>query len=224
MLTAALLETGARVTAVEIDPALARETRDRFRARIEVRSGDFLAFELPADARVVANLPFGITAAAVRHIARSKARDAHLIVQREAAERFAGSPWGPETLASLELKPWWHIEVLRPLRRTDFDPPPTVDCAYLWLARRSPVLVANAEAYRSFLGETIGRGRTLQDSLRHVFTPAQVDHLGSDLDLQLDAPPTRTSFEQWLALFRAHTHLNEDGAQRSPRQQARRRR
>src|SRR5690606_3828844 len=116
----------------------AEETRDRFGSQVEVVNGDFLAFDLPRDARIVANLPFGITAEAVRHICQSPARDAHLIVQREAAERFAGAPWGAETLPSLELKPWWHAEILRPLRRTDFDPPPAVDSAYLWLARRSP--------------------------------------------------------------------------------------
>lgn len=210
MLTTALVATGARVLTVEVDPDLAQTVREQFGARVEAARGDFLRFEIPEGARIVANLPFSITAEAVRHIVRSGATDAHLIVQREAAERFAGAPWGRETLPSLELKPWWHVEVLRPLHRTDFDPPPSVDCVYLWLARRRPALVEDERAYRAFLGRTFGRGRTLREALRSVFTRPQVERLARDLRLPLDAPPSTATFEQWLALFRASSHLRED--------------
>lgn len=224
MLTTALVETGARVLAVEVDPILARHIEERFAtvATVEVIRGDFLAFPLPDDARVVANLPFGITAEAVRHIERSGVRDAHLVLQREAAAKFAGAPWGPETLVSLELKPWWHVEILRPLRRTDFDPPPSVDCAYVWLARRRPPLLPEAgtpegdthgggSGYRAFLRRTFGRGRTLREALRHAFTRPQVEHLRRELGLPLDRPPSSASFEQWLALYRASQRLREEG-------------
>ncbi len=211
MLTEALVATGARVTAVEIDSALAEEVEDRFGGRVEVVHGDFLALEVPRDVRIVANLPFNITAEAVQHIRRSSARDAHLIVQHEAAERFAGTPWAPETLLSLELKPWWHVEILRPLRPIEFVPPPSVDCAYLWLARRSPALVSDEDAYRAFLRRTVGRGRTLDKALRHVFTRPQVEHLRRDLRLAVAEPPTQATFDQWLALFRAVTHLADEG-------------
>ena len=63
------------------------------------------------------------------------------MIQREAAERFAGSPCSRETLSSLLLKPWWQIEIVRRFCRTDFDPPPSVDAVALWLARRTRLLV-----------------------------------------------------------------------------------
>lgn len=210
MLTAALAETGARVLAVELDPELGRLVGQRF-DDVELVVGDFLAYELPEGARVVANLPFGITARAVRHIEQSAARDAHLILQREAAMKFAGRPWGAETLASLELKPWWHVEILQPLRRTDFDPPPSVDCAYLWLARRSPTLLPDGDTgYRAFLQRTFGRGRTLGEVLRRTFTRTQIDHLRRELQLPMDGPPSGASFEQWLALYRSSRRLAEE--------------
>jgi 16S rRNA A1518/A1519 N6-dimethyltransferase RsmA/KsgA/DIM1 with predicted DNA glycosylase/AP lyase activity len=210
MLTAALVETGARVLAVELDPELGRTIDGRFED-VELVIGDFLAFELPEGARIVANLPFGITARAIRHIKQSRAHDAHLILQREAAAKFAGRPWGPETLASLELKPWWHVEILQPLRRTDFEPPPSVDCAYLWLARRRPALLPEGDtAYQAFLRRTFGRGRTLGEVLRRSFTRTQLAHLRQELQLPLDGPPSTASFEQWLALYRAFVRLRAE--------------
>lgn len=213
VLTEALVATGARVLAVEVDPDLARLVADRFAARVESVQADFLDFPIPRGARLIANLPFSITADAIRHVVRSEAQDAHFIVQREAAERFAGAPWGRETLASLELKPWWHTELLRPLRRTDFDPPPSVDCAYLWLARRTPPLLPLAERapYRSFFARTIGRGRTLREALRREFTRPQLDHITRDLGLPIDAHPTAATFDQWLAIYRASVRLRAEG-------------
>lgn len=223
MLTAALLDTGARVLAVEADPALAALVRERFGRAVEVVEGDFRRFVIPEGARVVANLPFAITSDAVRQITTSGARDAHLIVQREAAERFAGAPHAPETLMSLLLKPWWHVEVLRPLRRVDFDPPPSVDCAFLWLARRDPPLVRDAESYHAFVRRSFGRARTMREALRASFTRPQAERLARDLRLPLDAPPSAATFEQWLALFRASTHLAEAALRdRQPDGQARR--
>lgn len=207
VLTQALARSAGRVIAVELDPALAHEVAQRFEGdpRVQVVGGDFLRFPIPHGARVVANLPFAITADAVRHVVTSQATEAHLVVQREAAERFAGSPWGGETLPSLSLKPWWHIEVTRALARTDFDPPPSVDCAVLWLARRSPALLRDEErsVYERFLAATFGRGRTTGQVLGRVFTRGQLERLRRDLHLDLGAPPSATSFDRWLALYRA---------------------
>lgn len=211
VLTEHLARRAGRVIAVELDPALAEAAEARFRGgtRIEVVRGDFLAFAIPAGARVVANLPYNITADAVRHVLASDAADAHLVVQREAAERFAGHPWGGESLPSLTLKPWWHAEVTRALQRTDFDPPPSVDSALLWLARRRPPLLLDREraAYERFLAATFGRGRSTGAVLGRVFTRAQTDRLRRDLRLDLDAPPSATSFDRWLALYRATSAL-----------------
>jgi len=207
VLTAELARRAGRVIAVEVDPRLAALVEERFHEepRVLVVRGDFLAFAIPAGARVVANLPYGITADAVRQVLMSHAADAHLVVQREAAERFAGHPWGGESLPSLTLKPWWHAEVTRALHRTDFDPPPSVESAVLWLARRHPPLLRDEERphYERFLAATFGRGRTTGQVLGRIFTRAQVDRLQRDLRLDLAAPPSATSFDRWLALYRS---------------------
>ncbi len=130
------------------------------------------------------------------------------MVQREAAERFAGRPCSRETLPSLLLKPWWQIEIARRLRRTDFDPPPSVDAVALWLARRTRPLVERSEAadYRRFIRSCFGRGgRSIRRCLRAEFTPTQIHRLGRDLRFDPSGPPRSLTFDHWLALFRFRT-------------------
>src|ERR1700682_2064821 len=94
-LTEALADAGLRVVAVETDSRLYGLVRERFARRPEVacHHADFLTFPLPATPYcVVSNVPYAITAALVRrllHAARPP-DEALLIVQREAAEKFAG--------------------------------------------------------------------------------------------------------------------------------------
>ena len=114
---------------MEFDGALAEALRARFLNddRVTIVRFDFRRFRLPdVPYKVLGNIPFNRTAAIVRRLVRADAppRDVWLVVQREAAERFAGRPCSRETLPSLLLKPWWQIEIARRLRRTDFDPPP----------------------------------------------------------------------------------------------------
>jgi 23S rRNA (adenine-N6)-dimethyltransferase len=206
-LTRALLSQRARLIAVEIDPLLAARLREELGARAEIVDGDFLRFELPAEPyKVVGSLPFSRTSEIVRRLtsAAHAPQDAWLVVQREAARRFAGSPWGRETRFSLGLKPWWHCEILAALRRVDFDPPPVVESVWLWASRRSTPLVAPCDAarYRALSDQLLATGPTLRGSLRRWLSRAQIARLARDLHFDPAAPPSSLRFEQWLALFR----------------------
>ena len=195
---------------MEFDGALAEALRTRFPSdgRVTIVRSDFLRFRLPdGPYKVLGNIPFNRTAAIVRRLvqADSPPQDAWLVVQREAAERFAGGPSARETLSSLLLKPWWQIEIARRFRRTDFDPPPGVDAVALWLARRTRPLVDRLEAadYRRFIRRCFGRdGRAIRRCLRAEFTRTQIQRLGRDLRFDPSGPPRGLTFDQWLGLFR----------------------
>ncbi len=209
-LTRPLAARCARLLAVELDPRLAAALRLAFAdaPHVEVIARDFFDVPLPGDDyRVVGNVPFASTTRIVRRLtdAERPPRDAYLVVQREAAERFAGGPYAPETLRSLLLKPRWHVEIARRLHRTDFDPPPRVDCAVLWLARRDrPLLRATEEAtYARFIASALGGPPTVRGALRRPFTPAQIARFARELRIDLAAAPTALSFDQWLGVFRA---------------------
>ena len=207
-LTRPLQARARHVIAVEVDPSLAASLRSSFAhaGNVEVVEADIRSIAFPPQpVRVVGNVPYALTAEIVRRVtAAPSVVDAHLIVQREAAQKFAGSPWGPEGARSLALKPWWHIEIARPLRRTDFAPAPRVESALLWLARRSPALVRATERheYLGFTRRALESASTMRATLNVLFTRPQVRRLAADLQLNLDAPPSATRFEQWLALYR----------------------
>ena len=187
---------------------LALRRRFSGNTRITIVQADFLRFRLPdGPYKVVGNIPFNRTAAIVRRLvqARTPPEDAWLVVQREAAERFAGGPYCRETQSSLLLKPWWQAEIARRLRPTDFDPPPRVQSVALWLARRTRPLVDRSQAadYRRFIRTCFGPGgHTISRCLRSEFTRTQVHRLGRDLRFYPSGPPSRLTFDQWLGLFR----------------------
>lgn len=97
ILTGELARRCRKVVAVEFDRALCQGLRSRFRdnTRITIVQADFLRFRLPdAPYKVLGNIPFNRTAAIMRRLVQAPLppEDAWLVVQREAAERFAGGP------------------------------------------------------------------------------------------------------------------------------------
>ena len=210
ILTRELARRCRKVVAVEVDGALSEALRTRFLSdsRVTIVRSDFLRFRLPdVSYKILGNIPFNRTADIVRRLvqADSPPQDAWLVIQREAADRFAGGPCSRETLSSLLLKPWWQIEIVRRFRRTDFDPPPGVDVVALWLAHRARPLVDRFQAadYRRFIRSCFGRdGRSIRRCLRSEFTRTQIQRLGRDLRFDPSGPPRGLTFDQWLAMFR----------------------
>lgn len=206
-LTRVLVGRCNRPVVVEIDPYLCSRLREELGAEIELVEGDFLTYELPTRRyKIIGSLPYAQTTAIVRRLtsADRPPEDAWLVIQREPARRFAGAPFGAETLWSLRLKPWWQVEIVRSLRRTDFEPPPAVESVLLWLARRSRPLIAleQAQLYRRFSESAFEAGTQLRRAVRRWLTPKQLSRLARELRFDPSRPPSALTFEQWLALFR----------------------
>lgn len=209
-LTGPLARSCGELLVVELDSRLCGLLREEFRhdPHVSIVQGDFLRFELPTSSyKVVGNIPFSHSAAIIRRLidGPSPPSDAYLVTQREAAYRFAGGPRAPESLMSLLLKPDWQVEILRQLRRTDFDPPPRVHTVLLWLARRTRSLLHFSErtAYRHVVRSCFGQGgNTTRQCLRSRFTRVEIQKLSTDLRFRPDDPPSGLTFDQWLGLFR----------------------
>ena len=210
ILTRELARRCSRLIAVEKDRGLLSELVREFehQSRVELVEGDFLRFSLPkVDYKVFSNIPFSRTAAIIRRLVQATRppSEAHLIVQREAGERFAGCPYAQETLTSLLIKPWWHVEIIERLRRIDFEPVPSVDPIVLWLAHRPMPLVPNLESklYRQFIEGSFGRrGRTVRQCLNQALTHRQLRRLARDLRFDLADTPSALHFDQWLGIYR----------------------
>lgn len=147
-LTLGLLETGAQVVAVEIDPTLAAAltgtVADHMPAasgRLTVVVGDALQLvELPASPQsFVANLPYNVAVPVLLHLLAEFPSLEHglVMVQWEVAERLAAPP-GSRTYGVPSVKAAWYADVTQQGRvpRTVFWPTPNVDSGLVGFRRR----------------------------------------------------------------------------------------
>jgi len=210
-----------QVVAIEKDPHLAELLWRRFAGwpHVTIHQGDFLEYLLPLHRpyKVVANIPFNVTAAIVNRLtmAACPPGDAYLAMQREAAEALLGMPH--ESLRSLLLKPWFEVEVAHRFRRGDFVPVPRVDVVMLRLRKRGPPLVSSRErrCFRDFAVYVFTAWRpTLCATLTSIFTRQQLRHLRHDLGFDLDVTPASLPFEHWLTLFEYFKTVRTDRALR----------
>jgi 23S rRNA (adenine-N6)-dimethyltransferase len=203
-----LAERQARVIAIEQDNGLYNKMKQKLGTNplVTPRYGDFLIERLPQRAKykVFANIPFMHTAEIVRKLLfnQNPPDDCYLIMQREAALKFAGIP--KETLFSLLLKPWFEFKIRHNFRKTDFFPPPAVDIALLQIERMEQVLVTAeyTHLYGDFLVYSFTqRTPNLRSALREIVTYTQYARLSKDLGFRPESGPTDLSIRQWLGLF-----------------------
>lgn len=206
-LTDGLARRAGRVIAIELDIALAERLRRLYAAnpRVDVRTGDFLEYELPQRPyKVFANIPFAYTREIVTRLTSAVCppREASLVMQREAAEKFRGVP--REYLFSILLKPWFELEITHHFRRGDFMPVPSVEVVMLRIRKRGPPLVApeQRQFYRDFAAYSFSAhhgsfDRVLRDALSYRQRRQALKHSGIDPN----AAPSSISFSQLLQLF-----------------------
>jgi 16S rRNA (adenine1518-N6/adenine1519-N6)-dimethyltransferase len=158
-LTEALLEAGAEVWAVELDRTLHAHLEEglvaRYPRKLHLVEGD--AVELPlagmpagriADSKVVANLPYAISTpwmdAVLSGVLPSRLV---LMLQKEAADRYAASPGGGNFGAiSIFLQAAYDIAPGHKVSPACFHPRPDVDSALMHLVRKpAPFIFSTGE-------------------------------------------------------------------------------
>lgn len=215
ILTEQLARRYRRVVAVEVDACLANELRCSFanRRNVTIHEGDFLRYPLPHQRyEVVANIPFNMTAALVAKLTMGAypPEQAHLVVQRAAAETLAGQPH--ELLRTVLLKPWFDVEIVHHFRRTDFIPVPRVDVVMLRLRKRGPPLVRHADrqCFRNFAVHVFTAWHpTVAQTLQRLCGRRHLDTLRRELDFSLDVPPTSMTVAQWIGLYASFHSLRD---------------
>ncbi|MFC5728549.1 16S rRNA (adenine(1518)-N(6)/adenine(1519)-N(6))-dimethyltransferase RsmA [Nocardioides vastitatis] len=154
-LTLALLEVGAEVTAIEVDPLLAGELPATIRAfapaqvdRLRVVLADAMTVsELPGPAptALVANLPYNVSVPVLLHLMALLPSLEHglVMVQSEVADRLAAPP-GSKTYGIPSAKAAWFADVRRAgaIGRNVFWPAPNVDSGLVAWTRREPPTTA----------------------------------------------------------------------------------
>lgn len=159
---ACLLRSGP-ILAIEVDPRLVRQLRERFanEPRVTVQEDDLLAAELPSGPFVIAaNPPFNVSTKLVhRWLLHRSFMSGALIVERPFARRVSGD-YGATKL-SLSIAAFLDLKVPFGVRAAEFSPHPRTDAAILTATRRSQPAVPWSQrvAYWSFVNYLFERSR-----------------------------------------------------------------
>jgi len=187
-LTLALLETGASVTAIEVDPALAgalpgtiAEFAPQQADRVRVVLADALHIaELPGPAptALVANLPYNVSVPVLLHLLALLPSLEHglVMVQAEVADRLAAPP-GSKTYGIPSVKAAWYADVRRAgaIGRNVFWPAPNVDSGLVaWTRREPPTTAVSREQVFAVVDAAFAhRRKALRGALREIAGSAE---------------------------------------------------
>ena len=216
VLTRALLEIGAFVKAVEIDPSLQGFLQQEFAGSSEFQllCGDALALPieeiLPASqpARIVANLPYNVATAIFFHLLpwREYWNSWTLMVQYEVAQRICATAEGGKSFGTLSLAGSLGFErkLAFEVSPDAFAPPPKVNSAvvHLW-PRKSGWSQEQEQNFLEFVRRLFQqRRKTLIGNLKQQF-PNWFQQERESLEEQyLKLRPENLEFEDWRKLYK----------------------
>jgi len=213
-LTQALLATGASLTAVEYDAALATQLmKNIHEPNVQVIEHDILTFDfrsLPKDYKVVANIPYYLTSKLVRIVCESAnpPKTTVLLVQKEVAQRIAAQP-GAMSLLSISAQVYNTTTLGVVVPAALFTPPPKVDSQVIIMQRRPLPLVPHSLQKTFFRVVKAGfneRRKKLRSSLSgglHL-EKQQVDELLASVSINASARAQELSIDDWVRLTKKY--------------------
>ncbi len=195
-ITAVLAPRCKKVIAYENEPQVVKLLHENMRIfdNVDVVEGDFFTASLPKEKfKVFANIPFSLSSRVVRLLCwpESQLVSMYLIVQKQFAQKLITKGDHFHAALGMMIAPWWETRIRRPLRRTDFTPPPAVDTSLLEIKRREvPLLpVAAMPKYAAFVEQCYAEPRF------YARVGGKADH-----------KPSQLTLEQWIDLYRSFSH------------------
>jgi 16S rRNA (adenine1518-N6/adenine1519-N6)-dimethyltransferase len=209
-LTEFILESGARVLAIEKDQRLAGFLRQRFAgARLEILHADALDFDLRSlfgepRVKLLGNLPYYISSQLLLKFTRYPSPISLWLcmLQKEMARRISAAPGTPDYGAlSLIVQLHYRVEYLRTVPASVFLPAPDVDSAFVRIAPRAAGELAPHDADTFFRLVRQGfsqRRKQLRNLLREEVPDWEAASAAIGFDARARAE--ELSLEQWIDL------------------------
>lgn len=211
-LTEILLETGAKVIAVEKDFTLAAALK-RLKGDLQVFCEDILQFPLEnyfseaKKGKVIANLPYNIATAILTKLVVKNHLLSRIIVmvQEEVARRITAKP-GSKDYGSLTLflnyysSPRYAFKV----SRNCFFPVPNVESAIVELVLKAPTdLDIDEDRFFHFVRTAFAqRRKMLKSSLKKLYPLEKIEEGLSGIGISSQVRPEELSLEEFIHLFK----------------------
>ena len=213
-LTQGMAETGADITAVELDKKLPDVLAETLKGYENVRivQGDILKVDIPElmgnqPFKVVANLPYYITTPILMTLLERKLPITRIVtmVQKEVAERMIARP-GSKTYGALSVAVQYYTEpeIVLEVPPKAFVPEPEVDSVVIsCCVRKKPVVQVRDEAlfFRVVRGAFGQRRKTLSNALRGAgFSKENIKRALQESDISAERRGETLSLEEFAKL------------------------
>jgi 16S rRNA (adenine1518-N6/adenine1519-N6)-dimethyltransferase len=220
-LTRALLESGAKVVALEADERAVTVLQEAFKHEIaierlvlfhtDVRALDVQSATLSRAGivsgkyKVVANIPYYLSGHLFRTFLESENQPSGIVflVQKEVAERIARDK--KESLLSLSVKVYGDPFYIKTIGRGNFTPPPKVDSAVIAIHTISKERLegVSEKDFFTFIHAGFGSKRKqLLGNLSSLYPRETLVHIFSTLGIRPDVRGEDLHLERWLELVR----------------------
>lgn len=211
-LTLALAETGARITAVEVDSGVVPVLREAVSGlddvtvveadAMRVDWTELLDPDVPGGWTLVANLPYNVGTPLVCDVLDEVHHVKRLLVmvQREVAERFAAAPrTSPYGAVSVKAAFWGTARVVAHVPPTVFFPVPNVDSAIVEITRREPPAV-DPDVVFELVRTAFGQRRKM---LRKSLSGRVTADVFAEAGVAETARPEELAVDDWVRLAHA---------------------
>jgi len=196
VITSVLAQRCKQVIAVEIEPQALTKLRQNVAGiqNVEIIEKDILELAPPTYSyKIFSNIPFSLSAGVVRKFVfdTHPPKCIYLIVQKQFARKLVPGDDHFTSQLSAEIGPLFSARIRKPLRKTDFTPPPAVDTVLLELKlRETPLIPAEQFTdYREFVS------RCFADQKFFVNLPREKANISPKLR------PSQFTLEQWSRLY-----------------------
>ncbi len=234
-LTRWLIDSGATVLAVELDAGMINLLTNEFghKPNFTLLHADILKTDIdqlfdslpavtkPTSFKVVANLPYYITSAVIRHLLETTPKPERLVVtvQKEVAQRIVAQP-GKMSILAVSVQLYGQPTLVHHIPATAFYPPPKVDSAVVQvdIYPEQPLGISDTDNFFRVVKAGFSQKRKqLKNSLAGGLNQPMVEIITA-LE-QANIPPTRRaetlSIEEWSCLVKQLPQRAKDGRPRT---------
>ncbi len=197
------------VIAIEADLGFYQILKARYKniPNVHLVYGDFLKYRLPNEKfNIISNIPFNITADIVKKITASDSRleSAYLIMQKSAAEKFAGGYGQGTPLLSNFLQVDYEIRILTTIKRDAFAPRPKHDAVFVLFQKRKRSIFEGKQSlwFKDFLSYLFDRSKpSLSEALMTLLSKKQTAILLKNLSLNGNLMIKQIKFQEWVDIY-----------------------
>lgn len=195
VITSTLARRCREVIAVEVEPGALATLHQNVGAlkNVTIIKQSILELDPPhTPYKIFSNIPFNLSTPIIRKFTATPhpPKSIYLITQKQFARKLIPGNDHFTNQLSAEIGPWFSTRIRKPLRKTDFTPPPAVDTVLLEIKpRETPLLNPTQRSdYQAFTARCFTEQKFFT-TLKKPFSP--------------ELRPSQLTLEQWIELYRS---------------------